>query len=256
MERQEAGNGRVRNFRIALQYDGTRYKGWQRQSGSDMTIQGKLEHILTKMCGETVTIAGAGRTDAGVHAREQIANFHIKTEWQTEQIGEYINRYLPEDIRVTKVQEAGERFHSRLNVTGKTYRYVCLKKGSYDVFSRQYTLELSENVQVDKMRKAAAYLLGTHDFSSFCTKASKKKSTVRRIDEISITEDDKKIIFSYSGNGFLYNMVRIITGTLLEVGMGKRSPEDIPTILERKNRKSAGETAPAKGLILWKVYYD
>lgn len=245
-----------KNIRLVIQYDGTRYKGWQRQQNMDVTIQGKIENVLSKMSGKKIEIDGAGRTDAGVHAREQIANFRMETDMTTEQIKEYVNCYLPSDIRVVRVEEAGERFHSRLNATGKTYHYRCLKKGSFDVFNRNYVMELTEEVDIEAMKEAALHFLGTHDFASFCTKASKKKSTVRTIQDISITESDTEIVFSYTGSGFLYNMVRIITGTLLEVGMGKRFPADIPDIIEGKNRKLAGETAPAKGLTLWKVYYD
>lgn len=248
-------NGNI-NIRIVVQYDGTRYRGWQRQANSELTIQGKIEQVLSKMCGEPVEIIGAGRTDAGVHARGQIANFHIRTEKSEEEILEYLNEFLPEDIRITKVQEAGERFHSRLNAISKTYRYTCLKKGCYDVFLRQYAFSLSKEADVDRMQKAALYFLGTHDFAAFCTKASKKKGTVRTIESISIEEDETKITFSYVGNGFLYNMVRILTGTLLEVGTGKREPEEMALLLEKKERRLAGETAPAKGLMLWQVHYD
>ncbi len=246
----------MKNIRIRVQYDGTRYKGWQRQVTTPLTIQGKIEKVLSVMQDEEVTIDGAGRTDAGVHAMAQVANFALETEKTADEIGEYLNQYLPEDIRITQVEEAGARFHSRLNATGKTYRYECLRAGHYDVFRRDYAMTLTRTVSLKKMREAAEYFLGTHDFAGFCTHASKKKSTVRTIESIRIEEHDGRIVMDFHGNGFLYNMVRIIVGTLLEVGYGDRTPESMKELLQSKERKAAGETAPAKGLTLLQVNYD
>ena len=243
------------NYRIILQYEGTKYQGWQRQDSTDNTIQGKLEALLTKMCGEPVEIQGSGRTDAGVHAFGQVANFHGKTELSAEEIMEYMNRYLPEDIGVIKVEQVPERFHSRLNAKGKVYRYRVMTGNVPHVFDRKYVYEHPEKLDVAAMRRAAEQLLGTHDFKSFTSTKRGKKSTVRTIESIEITENGDEVSFTYKGDGFLYHMVRILTGTLLEVGEGKRSFEEIPEILEAKNRENAGFLAPAKGLALMEVFY-
>lgn len=243
------------NYRIILQYEGTKYQGWQRQDSTDNTIQGKLEALLTKMCGEPVEIQGSGRTDAGVHAFGQVANFHGKTELSAEEIMEYMNRYLPEDIGVIKVEQVPERFHSRLNAKGKVYRYRVMTGNVPHVFDRKYVYEHPEKLDVATMRRAAEQLLGTHDFKSFTSTKRGKKSTVRTIESIEITENGDEVSFTYKGDGFLYHMVRILTGTLLEVGEGKRSFEEIPEILEAKNREKAGFLAPAKGLALMEVFY-
>ena len=243
------------NYRIILQYEGTKYQGWQRQDSTDNTIQGKLEALLTKMCGEPVEIQGSGRTDAGVHAFGQVANFHGKTELSPEEIRDYMNRYLPEDIGVIKVEQVPERFHSRLNAKGKRYRYRVMTGVVPHVFDRKYVYEHLEKLDVAAMKKAAGQLLGTHDFKSFTSTKRGKKSTVRTIDSIEIAENGEEIIFTYQGDGFLYHMVRILTGTLLEVGEGKRSFTEIPEILEARDREKAGFLAPAKGLALMEVFY-
>ena len=246
----------MNNYRLKIQYDGTRYHGWQRQREGGDTIQGRIENVLSKMVGSPVEIDGAGRTDAGVHAKCQVANVHLQETWSTDVIKENLNAYLPEDIRILEVEKAGERFHSRLNAIGKVYEYHLLKLGEYDVFARKYSWQMEQALDVDKMRKAAALLLGSHDFKGFCTKASKKKSTVRRIDSIEIRETKQDVFLRFEGNGFLYNMVRILTGTLVEIGAGLRSVESVQEILEKGERKLAGETAPAQGLTLLEVKYD
>ena len=245
-------------YRMKVQYDGTRYQGWQRQPGSRATIQGQIEEVLSRQAGRPVQIDGAGRTDAGVHALEQIANVHLPDTFaaSAEELRAVLNEYLPEDIRILQVERAGERFHSRLHATGKQYRYHLMKWDSEDVFHRRYCWKMTEPLDITGMREAAGTLMGEHDFKSFCTKASKKKSTVRRLTRIQIEETEHEILLTYEGSGFLYNMVRILTGTLVEVGTGRRSPQEMTEILERKERKYAGETAPAKGLFLVKVYYD
>lgn len=262
------------NYRLKIQYDGTRYRGWQRQKNSDNTIQGKIEQVLYRLLDTTVEIDGAGRTDAGVHAACQIANFHL-AEKQTENVKRKmskdvvenpsafsdwlfykLNEYLPEDIRILKVEQAGERFHSRLSATGKVYEYHLLKKDCFDVFARKYSWQMEECLSVDAMKKTASCLLGRHDFKGFCSKSSKKKSTVRILTGIDIRETENDIYITYEGNGFLYNMVRIITGTIVEAGTGRRTPESVLEILEKGERSLAGETAPAKGLKLLKVRYD
>lgn len=249
----------MRNIRLLLQYEGTRYQGWQRQTSSDNTIQGKLETLLSKMCGEAIEISASGRTDAGVHAMGQVANFHTDCDMTTEEILAYCNRYLPEDIAVIEVSEAAPRFHSRLNACGKCYCYRVINSEIPNVFWRRYAQEVQETLDIEEMRRAAALLLGEHDFKSFTSAKKGKKSTVRRIDEIRIERGEGAeadlITFTFVGNGFLHHMIRILMGTLLEVGLGKRSAESMPDILEACNREAAGMLVPAKGLTLMKVFY-
>lgn len=245
----------MRNIRLLLQYEGTRYQGWQRQTSSDNTIQGKIETLLSKMCQEPIEISASGRTDAGVHAMGQVANFHTNSEMSTEEMLAYCNKYLPEDIAVVEVSEAAPRFHSRLNACGKCYCYRVINSDIPNVFWRRFAQEVPEKLDEDAMRRAAELLLGEHDFKSFTSAKKGKKSTVRRIDEISIVREGNLLSFTFVGNGFLHHMIRILMGTLLEVGMGKRTPESMNDILEACNREKAGPLVPAKGLTLMKVYY-
>ena len=244
------------NYRIKIQYDGSRYRGWQRQQGEKNTIQGRIEQVLSKQMEFPVTIDGAGRTDAGVHAKEQVANFRLNTEKTTQQLQDVLNEYLPEDIRILKVEEAGERFHSRLNATGKVYEYCLCKKDGFDVFGRKYMWQMDKELDVMRMRQAAEKLVGEHDFKGFCTKASRKKSTERNLYDITITEDENRIYLTFYGSGFLYNMVRIMVGTILEIAAGSKPQGCIPQILEQRDRAAAGFTAPAWGLYLDRVFYE
>ncbi len=245
----------MRNYKITIQYDGTRYKGWQSQKSTDETIQGKIQAVLQRMAGHEVEIIGSGRTDAGVHAREQIANFHLEEKWAKEELRMYLNQYLPEDIAVLKVEEVDERFHSRYNAVEKTYVYRVHNSVIPNVFERRYVYAYPDKLNVARMQRAAVYLTGTHDFTSFCGNKKMKKSAVRTIYDIRIEQKGDEIRFSFCGNGFLQNMVRILTGTLIEVGSGRLEPEEMERILAAKDREQAGYTAPACGLILWKVQY-
>ncbi len=245
-----------KNFKMQVIYDGTRYYGWEHQPDIDMTIQGKLESVLSRMAEEEIEVIGAGRTDAGVHAKGMIANAHIDTELTAKEVEEYLNNYLPEDIAVTNVIEASERFHSRYNAMGKTYCYTCYYGEGKPVFSRKYVYVLEKEPDIGKMREAAGYLTGTHDFGSFCGNPKMKKSTVREVDSIDISYRNGYINFTFHGTGFLQHMVRILTGTLLEVGFSKRTPKSVIKLLETKDRSKAGFTAPAKGLCLMKVDYS
>ena len=248
-----------RNFKLIISYDGTRYHGWERQPGKDMTIQGKLEAVLNKMVGNSgesaVNLIGAGRTDAGVHARAMTANVFLETDMSEEEIQSYMNEYLPEDISVNEVKVCSDRFHARYNAVGKTYRYTCWYGNSKPVFDRKYVTILDKKPDTQAMRTAAQYLLGTHDFKSFCGNTKMKKSTVRCVDTINIEESGSYIRLYFHGNGFLQNMVRILTGTLLEVGYGNIAPEEVKDILEACDRQKAGPTAPPQGLALMKVDY-
>lgn len=245
------------NYKLLIQYDGTKYKGWQIQKSTDDTIQGKLQGVISKMAGYPVEVTGSGRTDAGVHAKGQVANVHIKDEiTELTAFCEKMNSYLPEDIAVLSIEIADERFHARYSAKSKTYLYRIHISSISNVFDRKYVYSYTDSVlDIEKMRSAARLLLGEHDFKSFCANKHMKKSTIRRIDSISITESGKEIQIEYTGDGFLQNMVRIITGTLIEVGNGSRSAQSISDTIKSLNRENAGFTAPAKGLCLLKVIY-
>lgn len=245
----------MHNYKIILQYDGSRYQGWQKQESTENTIQGKLETILSKMVDEKVEIQGAGRTDSGVHAMAQVANFHINSEMAAKEIMDYINLYLPEDIAVIQIDEVPERFHSRLNARGKVYRYRVLNSSIPNIFERKYVYQIPEKLDVIAMKRAAEYLCGTHDYKAFTAIKKTKKSTVRTIDEIAIEQIGDEIRFTFRGNGFLYHMVRILIGTILEVGSKEKKPEDIPLIIDSGLRENAGALAPAKGLCLMEVKF-
>lgn len=245
----------MKNYKMILQYDGSRYSGWQKQGNTTNTIQGKLEAILKRMTDSEVELHGSGRTDAGVHALAQTANFKCNTALHESEIHAYLNEYLPQDIRVLSLAEAAPRFHARLNAVQKQYRYVINTNPIQDVFTRKYMTHLPQKYDLEAMKIASGLLLGEHDFKSFCENKHMKKSTIRRIDSIEIVQKDSIITIDFTGNGFLYHMVRILTGTLLEIGENKRKPEDILQILQAKNRPAAGFTAPAQGLYLVKVMY-
>ena len=246
----------MRNIRLLLQYEGTRYQGWQRQTSSENTIQGRLETLLTKMCGEPIELQGSGRTDAGVHARGQVANFHTNCSMPVEEMLSYMNRYLPEDIAVIRIAEAAPRFHSRLNAVGKCYCYKVWNSSVPDVFMRRYALQFPEKLDMEAMKEAASLLCGEHDFKAFTSAKKGKKSTVRTIEDISIEKEGDMITFTFRGNGFLHHMVRILVGTLLETGLGKRRADSIPGLFASKERAEAGPLVPAKGLTLLAVYYE
>ncbi len=245
----------MRNFKIILQYEGTRYQGWQKQESTDNTIQGKLERLLSRIAGTRVEIQASGRTDAGVHAYGQVANFHMETDLSAEVLMEQINAYLPEDIGVIAIEEVPDRFHSRLNAKGKTYCYRVLNSAVPHVFDRKFTYCYPEKLDLEAMRRAAELLIGTHDFQAFTSAKKGKKSTVRTITSIEIIPTADELRFVFEGNGFLFHMVRILMGTLLEIGSGKRSPEEIPEILAGKKRENAGALVPACGLALMEVRY-
>ena len=244
----------MRNLRLDICYDGTRYRGWQRLPNSDNTIQGKLEKLLSRVLGETIEITGSGRTDAGVHARGQVANFHTNSSMPAQEILAQLRRYLPEDIGIYSCKEVSERFHARLNAKEKTYCYRIWNSAAPCVFERRYVTIIPEKLDIQAMKEAAEYLLGQHDFSAFCANPKMKKTTVRFIRSMDITCDGDEIKITVTGNGFLHGMVRIITGTLLEVGTGARTPHSIPSLYGGK-RADAGPTAPPQGLCLMEVFY-
>ena len=243
------------NYKLTISYDGSRYDGWQKQGNTPNTIQGKIESVLSRLEGKDVEIHGAGRTDAGVHAEAQVASVRLDCGLSAEALKRYVNQYLPEDIAVVATEEAPERFHARLSATGKVYRYSIRLGHSPDVFRRKYQYRVEEPLDIDAMKKAAENLCGRHDFRSFCSLKRYKKSTVRTLHSIDIRVHGQDMDIYYRGDGFLYNMVRILTGTLLEVGLGQRKPEDMEAVLAALDRSKAGKTAPAQGLCLVKVEY-
>lgn len=243
------------NYKMIIAYDGTAYNGWQKQGNTRNTIQGIFENIISRMLGVPTEIAGSGRTDAGVHAEGQVANFKGKTDMTAEEIKLYINKYLPSDIAVLEVSETEERFHSRLNAKRKIYVYKIHNSAVSDVFEQRFMFNYSAELNIENMKKAAAALCGEHDFTSFCSNKRYKKSKVRTVYGIDIEKSGCDIIMTFTGNGFLYNMVRIMAGTIVECGEGKIKPEDIEKIIESKNRENAGVTLPASGLTLKSVEY-
>lgn len=246
----------MRNFKLLLAYDGSRYKGWQRLGDCDQTIQGKLEQVLSRMTGQPVEVIGSGRTDAGAHAAGQVANFHAETELSCAEICTYLRHYLPEDIGVLSVSEAEPRFHSRLNAVKKTYLYRVWNAETPCVFERKYVWVLPEQLNLSDMQAGANHFLGTHDFLGFCSNKHFKKSSVRTIYEFQVFRQGPELRFLVTGDGFLYNMVRIMVGTLLAIGRGQMKPEEIDDIFEHRVREQAGETVPAKGLCLMEVQYS
>ncbi len=245
----------MQNLRMTIQYDGTKYDGWQRQGNTENTIQEKIETVISRITGEEIELNGSGRTDAGVHALGQVANFKTDSEYDEEYMLKEINRYLPKDIRLLDLKKEDIRFHSRLNAKRKTYIYRIDNTDFGSVFDRRYAMRFNERLDVKAMKEAAAFYVGEHDFKSFCTKKSMKKSTVRRIYSVDITKNNGIIEIIYCGNGFLYNMVRILTGTLIDVGRGRIKPWDIADIIEARDRGRAGFTAEPEGLFLKSVEY-
>lgn len=246
----------MRNFKLVLAYDGTRYRGWQRLGNSPDTIQGKLEQTLSRILEQPVEVHGSGRTDAGAHAKGQVASFRADTDRSCREIMALLRQYLPEDIGVLELTEAAPRFHARLSATGKTYVYRVWNSRTPNVFERRYIHQIGEPLDVEAMRRAAADFLGTHDFLAFCSNKHFKKSSVRTVTALEIQQLGNEVRFTVTGNGFLYNMVRIMVGTLLEIGLHRRTETEIPEILASRSRERAGETAPARGLCLEEVYYQ
>ena len=244
----------MRNLRLDICYDGTRYKGWQRLQNNDHTIQGKLEQTLSRLLGEDIEVSASGRTDAGTHAVRQVVNFHCKSEIPCEHILRELRQYLPEDIGVYSCRNVSERFHARLNAKTKTYRYRVWNSDAPCVFDRRFVYVDRREFDLDAMNRAAACLIGTHDFAAFCGNRNMKKSTVRTIHSFSVQRHGDEIHFTVNGNGFLQHMVRIMVGTLLDVGVGDRSVEEIPGLFHA-NRSDSGPKIPACGLCLMEVNY-
>ncbi len=245
----------MQNYKMTISYDGTNYRGWQRLKDDVKSIQFKIERVLSELYQYDIKIIGSGRTDAGVHAMSQIANFHADSTHTTEDIYKYLNHYLPEDIAVINIEIVDEKFHSRFNVLEKHYEYKIWNGIHSSVFERKTSYWMKDSLSIDKMKEAAKLLIGKHDFLGFSTK-SKKKNTIRDIKNIKISNEGSMIIIDIYGDGFLYNMVRIIVGTLIEIGQSKKDIDVIQQIFTSGIREDAGYTVPGKGLCLVNVTYN
>ncbi|MGG3526954.1 tRNA pseudouridine(38-40) synthase TruA [Bacillus pseudomycoides] len=243
----------MNNYKLTIQYDGGRYKGWQRLGNNDNTIQGKIESVLSEMTGREIEIIGCSRTDAGVHALHQVANFKIDENLPELKVKKYLNQYLPNDISIIDVELVSERFHARYNSKSKTYLYKIWNEEHTNPFMRKYSMHVGKKLNIENMQKAAQYLIGSHDFTAFSNAKSKKKSMVREIYMLDVVESEGFIQIRVNGNGFLHNMVRKIVGALVEVGLGQLDAEVIPQILEAKQRNQINCLADASGLYLEKV---
>lgn len=243
-----------KRVRLTVAYDGTNYHGWQLQDNGN-TIEAELNKALTALFGEEIRVIGASRTDAGVHAMGNIAIFDTESRMPAEKISYALNQRLPEDIRIQRSEQVAPDWHPRHTASRKTYEYRIYRGEFAMPVRRLYTYFTYRPLQLDAMRRAAAFLTGEHDFKSFCQTGAQVESTVRTIYSIELEEQGAELVIRVCGNGFLYNMVRILAGTLLEVGQGKRSPESVREALAAKERAAAGPTAPAQGLTLIKYEY-
>lgn len=252
-----------RNIKLTLSYDGNAFSGWQRVENAKEnkpSIQKLLEETIEQMTGQKANVTGSGRTDAGVHALGQVANVHLDIKNSEEEIKKELNQRLPAEIRVMHVLFVKESFHSRYDAVSKTYLYRVDTGERESAFTRKYAYPTGKSLDLEAMRKAAAYLIGTHDFKAFCTDRKDGKPTVRTITDITIVEEEngyhgKEVKIYVTGNGFLYHMVRIIAGTLLEAGLLSRDPKSVKEALEKKDRGLAGQTLSSVGLFLEKVEY-
>lgn len=244
----------MRNIKLIIEYDGTEYCGFQRQN-KDITVQGTLEKSISKATNEVVDLIGSSRTDAGVHARGMVCNFSTNSTIPEEKFREAINSRLPDDIVIIKSEEVGEDFHARYCSKGKTYSYTILNRYQTCAIGKNFFFQVKEELDIDNMKKACTYFIGKHDFKAFQSKGSSVKTTIRTINELYIEKELDIIKIHITADGFLYNMVRIIVGTLIQVGKGKIKPEDVEAIIESRNRLKAGPCSKPNGLVLEKVYY-
>lgn len=238
------------NYKLLIQYDGGRYKGWQRLGNNENTIQGKIENVLSELVGKKIEIIGSSRTDAGVHAFAQVANFKTEKNLIESEVKNYLNRYLPQDVSIKEVNLVPENFHARYNAKAKTYLYKIWNEEYTNPFLRKYSMHVKEKLDIAKMQEASQYFLGEHDFTAFSNAKSKKKSMVREIYSIVLEENYGLIEIRMRGNGFLYNMARKIVGTLIEVGMGEREAKNISSVIASKDRSQLSCLADACGLYL------
>jgi tRNA pseudouridine38-40 synthase len=246
----------MRNIKLTIEYDGTNYQGWQKQKDIDVkTIQETLERAISLLTNEEIKVQGSSRTDAGVHAKGFIANFKTTTNIPEAKYREAINFRLPNDIAIIKSEEVEEDFNARYNAKGKTYSYTIINREIYPSIGRQYMYHVKKPLNIEAMKEACKHFLGTKDFISFMSSGSSVKTTIRTIEDLHIEKDNDIIKIYVTGDGFLYNMVRIIVGTLIMVGRDSIKPENVKDIIEAKDRKKAGICVPAQGLTLEKVFY-
>ncbi|SHJ62477.1 tRNA pseudouridine38-40 synthase [Dethiosulfatibacter aminovorans DSM 17477] len=242
-------------YKMEIAYDGTRYQGWQRLGNTDMTIQGKIEGVLSRYLERNMEIDGSGRTDAGVHALCQTASFETCEKVDREEMLKCFQKYLPEDIQIRNILLESSDFHGRYSVKSKAYRYVINNNGFNDIFNRKYQWHITRKLDVEKMRKVAEVFSGSHDFTAFTTVKSKKKSMVRNVKSLDISEEKGILYIRIEADGFLHNMVRKIVGVLVEAGLGNMTFEEVRRILEEKDRAAIPYMAPAHGLFLESVEY-
>ena len=245
----------MRNIKLTIEYDGKSYNGWQKQP-TKLNIQGTIEQAIKQITGEDVELNASGRTDAGVHALGQVANFKTNSQIPIEKFAIAINSKLKRSIVIKKAEEVDERFHSRLSCKKKTYRYIINNSPEGTAIYRNLETHIPQKLDLSQMKKAIKYFEGEHDFKAFKASGTSSKSSVRTIYKADIYQENEKIFIEITGNGFLYNMVRIIVGTLVEVGLGKIKPERIIDIIQQGKRENAGKTFPPNGLYLLKVMYD
>jgi tRNA pseudouridine38-40 synthase len=245
----------MQRFKCIISYDGTGFSGYQVQPNK-RTVQSEFEAVLAKMHkGTVVKVSASGRTDAGVHAKGQVIHFDSPLDIPMEKWAMALNSLLPDDLSVLSVEKAKDTFHARYDAIGKEYRYYLQMSSVRDPFQRNYAYQYPYKLDLETIKEASKYLIGTHDFTSFCSAKTEIEDRIRTINAIEITLEGDKLCFRFVGNGFLYNMVRILVGTLLEVGTGDRLPSDIQDIIAKRDRRFAGKTAPGHGLYLWKVFY-
>lgn len=244
----------MKNIKLVIEYDGSQYFGWQKQKNS-RSIQGTLEQVLSEVLKEDIEVIGCSRTDAGVHAKAYVLNFKSETKIPAEKIKYALNNKLPRDIVVLDSREVSEDFHARYSSTGKTYVYTILNREMPSAIERNYVYHHPYNLNINAMKEACKFFIGTHDFSAFKNTGSSVQTSIRTITKLEIDNKEDRIKIYISADGFLYNMVRIIVGTLILVGEGKLKPEEIDKIIKSKDRKKAGKTAPAQGLCLLTSMY-
>ena len=245
----------MRNIKLTIEYDGKDFNGWQKQPNK-LNIQGEIERAIKEITGEEVALIASGRTDAGVHSLGQVANFKTNSTIPIEKFPIAINTKLKRSIRIINSEEVEDKFHSRYNCKKKTYRYIINNSKNGTAIYRNLQYNFAEKLDETKMNKAMKYFIGEHDFKSFKASGTSSKSSIRTIYSGQVVRDNELIIIEITGNGFLYNMVRIISGTLLEVGLGKIKPEEIKDIIDSGERQKAGKTLPPQGLYLVRVDYE
>ena len=245
----------MRNLKMTIAFDGSKYKGWQRPKDHDLTVQGKIAAVLSKMTGEDILLVGCEQTDSGVHAENYIANFHTKSKLSISKMLDYLYEYLPEDIVVKSIENVAERFHAKYNVKSITYAYRVNTHPFRDVFTRKYTYHLAEKLNLNEMRKASEILIGSHDFQNFTNARNSDKSTLRTVHFINMIDTEGLLTIEINANGFMWNMARTIIGTLIEVGKGNLRSVEIEKLLNETKRQEAAPLAQVKGLILKDVQY-